>query len=153
MDTSIPTHADQHPGRTPECVQCRYDLTGFSVGAPCPECGHEIADLYPDLEFSGLATAAAMCGGLSLFSVFFAVIGSSAGSIIGSLLLVVGFFGPAWLGTVLSLLARRAIKRTPFRFARGSMALARAGFWMSVPAVVLPLAGIGVEILRPFVYG
>lgn len=153
MDPSQPIETGPEPHRTPECVQCRYDLTGFSVGATCPECGRQITDLYPALEFSRLATAAAVCGALSLCMILSASLGDDLAHISVAIVLILGFFGLGLIGVVLALLARRAIRKSPFRHARGSMAIARSGFWMSAPALIVLSAGIGVEMLRPFVYG
>lgn len=145
MDPSHPIQAGQRLGRIPECSHCRYELTGFSVGDVCPECGEQIKDLYPELEYSRLACAAAVCGALSLCTL---VIAAN-----GPYLLIFGFLGFAWTGVVLAMVARRSIRRAPFRCAGGSMAIARCGFWMSAPGVIIPAAGLGVEVLRPFVYG
>lgn len=145
MDSSHSIQAVHGLGHKPECIHCRYELTGFSVGDVCPECGEQIKDLYPELEYSRWACAAAVCGAMSLCTLFIAA--SDA------YLLIFGFFGFAWIGVVLAVVARRSIRRAPFRCARGSMAIARCGFWMSAPGVIIPAAGLGVEVLRPFVYG
>ncbi len=132
------------PRLPPRCAHCGYDLTGFSIGGTCPECGQRITP-QQDPDLSSPAGSSLFCGVLALLALFACFL---ADDTLTALLMVFASFGLSCVGVVLAVLARRSIKRWPVRYAPGSMTIARLGFWLSAPGMILLLVGVGIELLR-----
>lgn len=143
------THTAAHATRQPPgCIHCGYDLTGFTIGETCPECGRRIVDLQQDPELSPFAGSSLLCGVLSLLALFGGWSSGFEGDLLVALPMMFVSVGLSCIGVVLAVLTRRSIKQRPFKFAPGSMTIARVGFWLSAPGLILLLAGIGIELVR-----
>lgn len=136
----MPLEASHERRRPPECFHCRYDLSGFAIGDVCPECGHRIEVLYENPPRSGLANASVILGSVSYLLVFM-------GCCVAPPLWVV-FLGTSWAGIICALVCRARIRSNGYRYSRDSMTVARVGFWMCVPGVVITAA-----VLAAMVYG
>jgi len=124
-----PEGYDDPPARTPQCFHCKYELTGFAVGQTCPECGNEIRTLYGSRETPQSAKIAVWCGGFALLSVF------PGGCLFGLLVLLCPIL--SIIGLVASLTARAEIRRNPYLYSKAGIVVARTGFWLCVPGIVV----------------
>lgn len=125
----MPLEASHERRRPPECFHCRYELTGFAVGDVCPECGHRIEVLYENPPRSGLANASVILGTVSYLLVFIGCCGAWP--------LWFVFLGTSWAGLACAMVCRAQIRSDGYRYSRDSMTVARVGFWMCVPGVVV----------------
>jgi hypothetical protein len=125
----VPLEATPHQRRPPECFHCRYDLSGFAVGQTCPECGKEIVVLYENPPRAGLANAAVILGSVSYLMVFAGCCGAWP--------LWFVFLGTSWAGLICAIICRSQLMENGYRYSRSSMTIARVGFWMCVPGVVI----------------
>lgn len=128
MEREVRLHAQPEQQHPPECLNCRYDLTGFSIGQTCPECGQGISAFYLHPSRATLGDASVILGTVSFLCV-------GLGCIFWPLFFV--FLGTSWAGMICALLCRHRTRKHPYGFARSSIIVARIGFWMSVPGVVL----------------
>ncbi len=125
----MPLEATHQRRRPPECFHCRYDLSGFAVGQTCPECGKQIRVLYENPPRAGLANAAVILGSVSYLMVFAGCCGAWP--------LWFVFLGTSWAGLICAIICRSQLKENGYRYSRSSMTIARVGFWMCVPGVVI----------------
>lgn len=125
----MPLESTPHHRRPPECFHCRYDLSGFAVGQTCPECGKQIRVLYENPPRAGLANAAVILGSVSYLTVLLGCCGAWP--------LWLAFPLTSWAGLVCALICRSQIRQDGYRYSRSSMTIARVGFWMCVPGVVV----------------
>lgn len=132
-----PERYREEPAQAPRCFHCQYELTGFAVGQTCPECGNEIRTLYGSRKLPLSVKVSLWCGGLGLLALFPC----------GCLFPLTGLL---WLalsvaGLAAALVARAEIRTNPQLYRKSSIAVARTGFWLCVPGVVvLILIVVGV---------
>lgn len=124
---------------TPECQNCRYELTGMEVGDVCPECGWCILVLQPVSRGRRPAILSLYLGLAALFCYLILFGGFKYGHYLFFVLQVL-----AAAGIVCSLVSKRRTLTTTAGMS--DLSDARWGFWLSAAALVPPAVLFGIAL-------